>query len=198
MPRILRAVRFANRFDFKMDPRTLRLLSSSLSLLNEISGPRLRHELDLILLEFNVGTALRAMDRLSILEVINPNLTWNPALEAHTPRVPEPACNPRAEWKTETHESQLILRQVRGLLLLVWKTSRRSTSNSSARGWRISQRGSSPRSEIPENCAAYCRTYNIETQSGRAHTQGRFSIALTALFTKARRTLPCASLCACT
>ncbi len=58
--RILRAVRFANRFDFKMDPRTLRLLSSSLSLLNEISGPRLRHELDLILLEFNVGTALRS------------------------------------------------------------------------------------------------------------------------------------------
>ena len=110
--RILRAVRFSTRFDFKLDPRTLRLLSSSLSLLNEISGPRLRHELDLILLEFNVGAALRSMDRLSILEVINPNLTWNPALEARLAYLNQPAA--RAEWKTETHESQLNLRQVLG------------------------------------------------------------------------------------
>lgn len=110
--RILRAVRFSTRFEFKMDPRTLSLLSSSLSLLNEISGPRLRHELDLILLEFNVSAALRAMDRLSILEVINPNFIWNPAVEARIAYLNQPAA--RAEWNTETHESQLNLRQVLG------------------------------------------------------------------------------------
>ncbi|HNW95285.1 MAG TPA: CBS domain-containing protein [Anaerolineaceae bacterium] len=110
--RILRAIRFSTRFDFRMDPRTLSLLSSSLSLLNEISGSRLRHELDLILLEFNVGTALRAMDRLSVLEVINPNLNWNPALEARIAFLNQPAA--QAEWKTETHENQLNLRQVLG------------------------------------------------------------------------------------
>lgn len=95
-----------------MDPRTLSLLSSSLTLLNEISGPRLRHELDLILLESNVGAALRAMDRMSILEVINPNLTWNSAVEARIAYLNQPAA--RADWKTETHESQLNLRQVLG------------------------------------------------------------------------------------
>ncbi|MEL7646211.1 MAG: CBS domain-containing protein [Anaerolineaceae bacterium] len=110
--RILRAIRFSTRFDFKIDPRTLSLLSSSLSLLNEISGTRLRHELDLILLEYNVGTVLRAMDRLSVLEVINPNLTCSPALEIRIAYLNNPAA--RAEWETETHESQLNLRQVLG------------------------------------------------------------------------------------
>jgi len=110
--RILRAVRFSTRFDFRLDPRTLSLLSSSLSLLNEISGPRLRHELDLMFLEYNIASALRAMDRLSVLEVINPHLTWNANIDARIAYLNQPA--ERAEWSTETHESQLNLRQVLG------------------------------------------------------------------------------------
>ncbi|HOA21668.1 MAG TPA: CBS domain-containing protein [Anaerolineaceae bacterium] len=107
--RILRAIRFSTRFDFRLDPRTLSLLSSSLSLLNEISGQRLRHELDLIFLEYNIGGALKAMDRLTVLEVIDPHLSWNPVVDARIAYLNQPTAH--AEWSTETHESQLNLRQ---------------------------------------------------------------------------------------
>lgn len=110
--RILRAVRFVARFDFKMEPRTLSLLSASLSLLNEISGPRLRHEMDLILLEHNVRGVFTAMDHLSILETIDPNLCLSSSIETRIAYLNHPAA--RAEWKTETRESQLNLRQVLG------------------------------------------------------------------------------------
>ncbi|HSF82797.1 MAG TPA: CBS domain-containing protein, partial [Anaerolineales bacterium] len=49
--RILRAVRFEQRFDFSIEERTLQLMDEAVSLLDRVSGDRIRHELDHILIE---------------------------------------------------------------------------------------------------------------------------------------------------
>ena len=49
--RILRAVRFEQRFAFEIERRTRDLLMEGRSLINKVSGDRLRHELDHILSE---------------------------------------------------------------------------------------------------------------------------------------------------
>lgn len=110
--RILRAVRFVTRFDFKFEPRTLSLLEASLPLLQELTGPRLRHELDVILLEPKALLILRVLDRLSILEAIHPNLPWNAEVETRLNYLNNPAAP--AEWKVENTEGQLNLRQIFG------------------------------------------------------------------------------------
>ena len=90
--RILRAVRYEKRYNFAINPRSYQLLLEARSLINRISGDRIRHELDNILDEDN---AIQMLDRLSELEVlseIHSDLKWNAeiaeklsTLEAHTP-----------------------------------------------------------------------------------------------------------------
>ncbi|MGI6251681.1 MAG: CBS domain-containing protein [Anaerolineaceae bacterium] len=75
--RMLRAVRFAIRFGFEIEERTLALLKDSLNLLHAVSGARLRHELDLILLESKAITMLDQLEELGILKTIHPSLPWD-------------------------------------------------------------------------------------------------------------------------
>ena len=49
--RLLRAVRFEQRFGFQIEPRTLALMEESLALLDKLTGARIRHEINLILAE---------------------------------------------------------------------------------------------------------------------------------------------------
>jgi tRNA nucleotidyltransferase (CCA-adding enzyme) len=77
--RILRAVRFEQRFDFRIGPRTLELLKNALSLLDRVSGDRLRHELDNILFEENRDTMLARLEELGVLAAIHPALIWDQA-----------------------------------------------------------------------------------------------------------------------
>lgn len=72
--RMLRAVRFAERFNFEIEPQTLSLIEGSLPLLAEISGARLTHEFDLIFNERNAPEMLRRLGLLGILEAIDPAL----------------------------------------------------------------------------------------------------------------------------
>jgi tRNA nucleotidyltransferase (CCA-adding enzyme) len=46
--RILRAARFEQRFDFKIEPRTARLVGDALAMFARVSGDRIRHEFNLI------------------------------------------------------------------------------------------------------------------------------------------------------
>ncbi len=78
--RALRAVRFEQRFDFEIEKRTLDLLVEAADQLRTISGERIRHELDLILVEEKGGEMLKRLDDLSILTNIHPALSWNPSL----------------------------------------------------------------------------------------------------------------------
>jgi tRNA nucleotidyltransferase (CCA-adding enzyme) len=49
--RMLRAVRFEQRFGFKIEERTLELLKEAITLIARVSGDRVRHELDHIIEE---------------------------------------------------------------------------------------------------------------------------------------------------
>ncbi|MCS6844474.1 MAG: CBS domain-containing protein [Caldilineales bacterium] len=72
--RILRAVRFEQRFGFRIEQRTLELIQNSADLLTKISPQRVRHELELILGEDQPEQALRRLDQLGVTPYIHPAL----------------------------------------------------------------------------------------------------------------------------
>jgi tRNA nucleotidyltransferase (CCA-adding enzyme) len=78
--RILRAVRFEQRFDFAIEERTLQLMNEAKDMLSQVSGERLRHELDLILTESRADTILARLEELGLLEAIHPGLHWHTEL----------------------------------------------------------------------------------------------------------------------
>ncbi|MGW8249526.1 MAG: CBS domain-containing protein [Anaerolineales bacterium] len=94
--RILRAVRFEQRFDFHIDARTLELLQEALPLLDRVSGDRIRHELNIILLEERVTAVMARLRQLAILHAIHKKLTWDIWLEERFDRLTEPEIN--APW----------------------------------------------------------------------------------------------------
>ncbi len=75
--RILRAVRYAARFDFRIDDATLAELLAALddTAIATLSADRIRHELERILAEANPLPALQYADCLGVLDAINPSLT---------------------------------------------------------------------------------------------------------------------------
>ena len=73
--RMLRAVRFEQRFGFHIDPRTQDLLSGALDLLDRVSGPRIRNELDLIFQESQPEKAICRLAELGVLARLNAALT---------------------------------------------------------------------------------------------------------------------------
>lgn len=75
--RMLRAVRFEQRFDFTIEPRTLELIGSALDFLDRVSGDRLRNELNLILAEPDPLRDVQRLEALGILGAIHPDLRMN-------------------------------------------------------------------------------------------------------------------------
>jgi len=74
--RILRAARFEQRFGFKIEPRTARLIGDALGMLARVSGERIRHELNLIFRENEPEKALARVHALGALTAIFPALTF--------------------------------------------------------------------------------------------------------------------------
>ncbi len=72
--RILRAVRFEQRFGFTIEPRTEKLIADALDLLDRVTAERLRHELELILAEAQPERALCRLDSLGVLARLHPAL----------------------------------------------------------------------------------------------------------------------------
>ncbi|MEW6406290.1 MAG: CBS domain-containing protein, partial [Chloroflexota bacterium] len=90
--RMLRAVRYEQRYHFQIGKRTLELLLEAKPLLDRVSGDRIRHELDNILDEDNAGQMLERLNELGLLKAIHKDIIWNDriaaqiaALEPHTP-----------------------------------------------------------------------------------------------------------------
>ena len=75
--RILRAVRFEQRFNFAVETRTLQLLQEAKTLLDDVSGERVRHEIDQILEEKQAVKMMGRLAELGLLEQIHPALKWN-------------------------------------------------------------------------------------------------------------------------
>ncbi len=74
--RILRAVRFEQRFGFRIEARTAELLNDALDMLSRMSGERIRHELSLILQETEPEKAMTRLNELGVLKMIYPALAF--------------------------------------------------------------------------------------------------------------------------
>jgi tRNA nucleotidyltransferase (CCA-adding enzyme) len=94
--RLLRAVRFEQRFNFQIENRTLQLLGEALSMFKQVTGDRLRHELDLVLTEKQAGHILARLDALGILAAIHPELAWRPDLAGTL--MPGPPAELAPDW----------------------------------------------------------------------------------------------------
>ena len=75
--RMLRAVRFEGRFNFQIEKRTLELLLEARPLVGQVSGDRIRHELDHILDLDQRVIILERLSELGLLAEIHPNLVWD-------------------------------------------------------------------------------------------------------------------------
>ena len=74
--RLFRAIRFAQRFGFRMEANTLRLLkeAAATDLVHRLSGPRLRNEIMLLLAEKDVSRTIQRMGTMDLLRFIHPRL----------------------------------------------------------------------------------------------------------------------------
>lgn len=94
--RMLRAVRFEQRFGFRIEERTLELINEARSLLTRVSGDRIRHELDHILAEERAGRMLSRLSELDLLSPIHPDLIWDDWLAERFERLKQ--VEPAPEW----------------------------------------------------------------------------------------------------
>ncbi len=79
--RILRAIRFEQRFGFIIEERTLHLLKEAQDLISKLSGDRIRHELDHILREENAVDMLKRLNAVGVLTAIHPTIPWGAECE---------------------------------------------------------------------------------------------------------------------
>lgn len=87
--RILRILRFAARLDFAIEARTATWLRGALGGLAEISGERLRNELNAILAEDSRARALWLAALWGVLAAIHPALGFDEAMAASLDRLPD-------------------------------------------------------------------------------------------------------------
>ncbi|MGE5398358.1 MAG: CBS domain-containing protein [Chitinophagales bacterium] len=88
--RIIRAVRFEQRYKFKIEPDTLRLAQDAINrrLLKELSYKRIQQELILILEEKDPVPALKRMDEIGVWPYIIPEVTLDEGLRLTLRRIP--------------------------------------------------------------------------------------------------------------
>jgi len=81
--RILRAVRFAMRYELRIGGQTERLIKNAvqLGLIQKLSGARLFNEMQLLLEEKNAVGCLRLLRQFKVLRAMHPLLTLSPAQE---------------------------------------------------------------------------------------------------------------------
>jgi tRNA nucleotidyltransferase (CCA-adding enzyme) len=72
--RIWRAIRYAQRLGFQIEPGTLKLLKKDIPQLKTVGGYRLRRELELVLKEKEPEKALLRADKLAVLKQLHPSL----------------------------------------------------------------------------------------------------------------------------
>jgi tRNA nucleotidyltransferase (CCA-adding enzyme) len=78
--RILRAARYEQRLGFELEAQTTQLLKRDISMLNTISGDRIRHELEHIFQEDRPELVIKRLDDLGVLHRISPSLKSDDSL----------------------------------------------------------------------------------------------------------------------
>jgi tRNA nucleotidyltransferase (CCA-adding enzyme) len=105
---VLRAVRLEVRLGFQIDPATLTLLDRSRPHLAEVSGERLRNELDVILSDPESGRMVTRLAELHVLPAIHPALDWDGWLEDAFARAGR--FDPPSSWGLQADSTARALR----------------------------------------------------------------------------------------
>jgi len=113
--RMLRAVRFEQRFAFQIEERTLELIQEARPLLERVSGDRIRHELDHILQENRSCLMLARLHDLDLLTAIHPDLVWDEWLSAQIQNLAQ--AKPGPEWNLEDWNGTWL---IPGLTYILW------------------------------------------------------------------------------
>lgn len=79
--RMYRAIRYAERYGFRIAEETLALVPEGRGLVSKLSAQRIRHELDLILEEWKAASMLGRLAKLNLLEPIHPALTFDRSMQ---------------------------------------------------------------------------------------------------------------------
>ncbi len=104
--RILRAVRYEQRFGFQIDPRTLELIADALDLLDRVTPARIRHEVERILQEAEPERMMVRLDALGVLAQIDAGLQAGAWVEQSFARMRRALIEPSApadEPATDEH-----------------------------------------------------------------------------------------------
>ena len=128
--RMLRAVKFEQRFDFSIEDRTLELINEAIPLLERVSGDRIRHELDRILEENQASIMIARLNQLKLLTAIEPNLTWDEWISSKLQFLA--GLKPEIEWRIEDGSSAKLRSRMGYILWLIrlskihaWKVIKR-------------------------------------------------------------------------
>jgi tRNA nucleotidyltransferase (CCA-adding enzyme) len=115
--RMYRASRYEQRFGFQMDGETLALVPNARALVAELSGQRIRHELDLILEEGGAAAILSRLAKLNLLQAVHPALPATQSAQArvrlagHLPGSPTRSWSRRDVawllWLMDLHEPEI-------------------------------------------------------------------------------------------
>lgn len=128
--RMLRAVRFEQRFGYAISDRTQELLRNALPLLDRVSGDRLRHELGAILQETNWERMLARLDKLDVLESVHPALVFDAAAKKRISAARQSTPNPY--WELDSVPDNFPLAEA--LAYVVWMLDRPSVEAASMAG----------------------------------------------------------------
>jgi tRNA nucleotidyltransferase (CCA-adding enzyme) len=114
--RIMRAARYEQRLGFVIEPRTAQLIIAALPLMERVTGPRIRHELELALEEADPVPVLARFAELGVLAHIHPGLTWQESAENDFRRLESLLVN-------ETWATALYGRKPTSVFFAVWLVS---------------------------------------------------------------------------
>jgi tRNA nucleotidyltransferase (CCA-adding enzyme) len=103
--RILRAVRFEQRFAFRIEQRTMQLLLDARPLIERLSGDRIRHELNQILASSIAPQVISRLHSLDFLVAIHHDLPWDDWVYARLESLDH--LQPEPDWGVSTDPSTL-------------------------------------------------------------------------------------------
>jgi tRNA nucleotidyltransferase (CCA-adding enzyme) len=114
--RILRAVRFEQRFGFRIEDRTMQLLLEARPMIERLSGDRIRHELNNILSSRFSARMIARLHELDLLAPITPGLIWDDWLDDKFEMLA--SLDPGSDWELADLKREGIL--VRDLSYALW------------------------------------------------------------------------------
>ncbi len=119
--RILRAVRFEQRFGFKIEPRTLYLATEARQLIERLSGDRIRHEINHILIDPKAGIILERLYENQFLQAVHPALVWDGWLQEKFRSLPSKP--PEIAWGLDSEYTDSIFKRDLSYCLLLIRLS---------------------------------------------------------------------------